>query len=83
MIRKYPSDGTHPPGCAEHRKEFSPDGTYGKWIVNHDARLELPTDTGKDLLRYLKQAAALDPAPSPLQKRIAELEMRLGAGAGK
>jgi hypothetical protein len=31
----------------------------------------------------LKQAAALDPAPSPLQRRIAELEMRLGAGAAK
>ena len=43
----------------------------------------MPTDTGNDLLRYLKQAAELDPAPSPLQKRIAELEMRLGAGAGK
>src|SRR5579864_4724116 len=215
--KKHPPDGTHPPGYAEHRKEFSPDGTYGKWIVSHDAvikindtlflhggisakyvstkirdinekvrqelkgdagkleggivkdpdgplwyrglasgdaaleplvekirknfgverivishtyaeaaitprfdrkvilidiglsrvydgigkvgclviegeqvyvlhrgtRLELPTDTGKDLLRYLKQAAALDPAPSPLQKRIAELEMRLGAGGGK
>ena len=212
--KKHPPDGTHPPGYAEHRKEFSPDGTYGKWIVSHDAvikindslflhggisakyvstkireinekvrqelkgdpakleggivkdpdgplwyrglstgdvsleplvekirknfgverivlghtyadaaitprfdrkvilidiglsrvydgigkvgclviegdevyvlhrgtRLELPSDTGKDLLRYLKQAAALDPPPSPLQKRIAELEMRLGAG---
>jgi hypothetical protein len=215
--KKHPPDGSHPPGYAEHLKQFSPDGTYGKWIVNHDAvikindtlflhggisakyastkireinekvrqeltgnpakleggivkdpdgplwyrglasgdvaleplvekirknfgverivishtyadaaitprydrkvilidiglsrvydgigkvgclviegdqvyvlhrgtRLELPTDTGKDLLRYLKQAAALDPAPSPLQKRIAELEMRLGAEAGK
>jgi hypothetical protein len=215
--KKHPPDGSHPPGYAEHLKQFSPDGTYGKWIVNHDAvikindtlflhggisakyvstkirdinekvrqelkgdaakleggmvkdpdgplwyrglasgdvaleplvekirknfgverivishtyaeaaitprfdrkvilidiglsrvydgigkvgclvieggqvyvlhrgtRLELPSDTGKDLLRYLKQAAALDPPPSPLEKRIAELEMRLGAGAVK
>jgi hypothetical protein len=215
--KKHPPDGSHPPGYAEHLKQFSPDGTYGKWIVNHDAvikindtlflhggisakyvstkirdinekvrqelkgdpakleggmvkdpdgplwyrglasgdvaleplvekirknfgverivishtyaeaaitprfdrkvilidiglsrvydgigkvgclviegdqvyvlhrgtRLELPSDTGKDLLRYLKQAAALDPPPSPLEKRIAELEMRLGAGVTK
>jgi len=53
------------------------------YVLHRGTRLELPTDTGKDLLRYLKQAAALDPPPSPLQKRIAELEMRLGAGAGK
>ena len=47
-------------------------------------RLELPSDAGKDLLRYLKQAAALDPPPSPLSKRIAELEARLGpSGAGR
>jgi hypothetical protein len=216
--KKHPPDGTHPPGYAEQRKAFSADGTYGKWILSHDAvikindtlflhggisakyasmkiheinekvrqelkgdpakleggivkdqdgplwyrglstgdasleplvekirknfgverivlghtyadaaitprydrkvilidiglsrvydgigkvgclviegdqvyvlhrgtRLELPSDTGKDLLRYLKQAAALDPPPSPLQKRIAELESKLGVeGAAK
>ena len=53
------------------------------YVLHRGTRLELPTDAGKDLLRYLKQAAALDPPPSPLQKRIAELEIRLGAGAGK
>jgi len=213
--QNHPPDGTHPLGYAEHRMQFSPDGYYGKWIVNHDAvikindslflhggisvkyvstkirdinekvrqelkgdpgrleggivkdpdgplwyrglatgdvsleplvekirknfgvarivishtyaeaaitprfdrkvllidiglsrvydgigkvgclviegeqvyvlhrgtRLELPSDAGKDLLRYLRQAAALDPPPSPLLKRIAELELRLGAGA--
>jgi len=51
------------------------------YVLHRGTRLELPSDKGKDLLRYLKQAAALDPPPSPLQKRIAELELRLGAGA--
>jgi hypothetical protein len=50
-------------------------------VLHRETRLELPTDRGKDLLRYLKQAAALDPAPSPLERRVAELEMRLSAGA--
>jgi hypothetical protein len=44
------------------------------YVLHRGTRLELPSDTGKDLLRYLKQAAALDPPPSPLQKRIAELQ---------
>ncbi|MBZ5595740.1 MAG: metallophosphoesterase [Acidobacteriia bacterium] len=52
------------------------------YVLHRGTRLELPTDSGKDLLRYLKQAAALDPPPSPLVKRIAELESQLGAGAG-
>ena len=51
------------------------------YVLHRGTRLELPTDTGKDLLRYLKAAAALDPPPSPLVKRIAELESKLGAGA--
>jgi hypothetical protein len=51
------------------------------YVLHRGTRLELPSDAAKDLLRYLKQAAALDPPPSPLQKRIAELESRLGAGA--
>ncbi|HWQ52805.1 MAG TPA: metallophosphoesterase [Bryobacteraceae bacterium] len=37
-------------------------------------KLQLPRDGGPDLLRYLKQAAALDPQPSPLAARIAALE---------
>ena len=41
MIRKHPPDGSHPPGYAEHRKEFSADGSYGKWIVNHDAVIKI------------------------------------------
>lgn len=37
-------------------------------------KLQLPRDGGPDLLRYLRQAAALDPQPSPLSARIAALE---------
>ena len=45
--------------------------------LHRGKRLELPADAGPDLLRYLKEAAALDPAPSPLAGRIAALEARL------
>ena len=53
------------------------------YALHRGKKLDLPTDTGGDLLRYLKQAAALDPVPSPLGKRIAELEDRLQAAAQK
>jgi hypothetical protein len=53
------------------------------YALHRGKKLDLPTDTGGDLLRYLKQAAALDPMPSPLGKRIAELEDRLQAAAQK
>jgi TPR repeat protein len=43
--------------------------------IHRGQRLELPSDArGPDMLRYLKTAAALDPAPSPLLGRIRELE---------
>jgi hypothetical protein len=45
--------------------------------LHRGKRVDLPKDDGVDLLRYLKQAAALDPAPSPLQERISGLEARL------
>ena len=48
------------------------------YVLHRGTRLELPTDSGKDLLRYLKLAAALDPQPSPLAKRIADLTAKLG-----
>src|SRR5579862_4935289 len=48
------------------------------YVLHRGTRLELPTDSGKDLLRYLRLAAALDPPPSPLAKRIADLAARLG-----
>jgi TPR repeat protein len=42
--------------------------------IHRGQKLELPKDeTGPDMLRYLRAAAALDPKPSPLDKRIAEL----------
>jgi hypothetical protein len=47
------------------------------WALHRGTRLELPSDDGPELLRYLKQAAALDPAPSSLTERIAEVESRL------
>jgi hypothetical protein len=51
------------------------------YVLHRGTRLELPKDAGKDLLRYLKEAAALDPPPSPLMKRIAELEAKLNTVA--
>lgn len=53
------------------------------WALHRGQKLELPKDDGPDLLRYLKQAAALDPKPSPLEARIAELESRTNAAAVK
>lgn len=44
--------------------------------LHRGRRLDLPRDDGKDLLRYLKEAAALDPAPSPLQRDVEALEAR-------
>jgi calcineurin-like phosphoesterase family protein len=46
-------------------------------VLHRGKRLELPSDSGRDLLRYFKEAAALDPTPSPLTQRIAELETQL------
>jgi hypothetical protein len=45
------------------------------YALHRGHRLTLPTDeNGSDMLRYLKEAAALDPAPSPLAARINKLE---------
>jgi Calcineurin-like phosphoesterase len=49
------------------------------FVLHRGKRLELPADSAKDLLRYLKEAAALDPPPSPLLKRIGELESKMAA----
>ncbi|HCC59484.1 MAG TPA: hypothetical protein DEQ47_19920, partial [Solibacterales bacterium] len=49
----------------------------GKLLALHrGVPLELPRDDREDLLRYLKQAAALDPAPSPLEPQIRALEAK-------
>jgi len=54
---------------------------HGKpYALHRGTRLELPADDGPDLLRYLKEAARLDPQPSALLARIQTLEKRLTAG---
>ena len=50
---------------------------HGKpYALHRGTKLELPKDSTTDMLRYLKQAAALDPTPSSLSKRIAALESK-------
>jgi hypothetical protein len=44
--------------------------------LHRGKRIALPSDSGPDLLRYFKQAAALDPSPSSLGRKIADLEAR-------
>jgi hypothetical protein len=47
------------------------------YALHRGHKLELPSDeNGPDMLRYLKEAAALDPAPSPLAARIEKLSTR-------
>ena len=46
------------------------------YALHRGTKLELPKDSTVDMLRYLKEAAALDPAPSSLSKRIAALESK-------
>ncbi len=47
----------------------------GKAMVLHRGqKLNLPVEGGIALLAFLKQAAALDPAPSPLETYIKKLE---------
>lgn len=46
------------------------------YALHRGMKLELPSDSSSGLLNYLKQAAALDPSPSSLGKRIAEIEAR-------
>lgn len=47
------------------------------YALHRGTKLELPKDSGADMLRYFKQAAALDPAPSSLSRRIAALELQV------
>ncbi len=53
------------------------------YALHRGKKLELPSDSSSGLLNYLKQAAALDPSPSSLEKRIAEIEARALAPAQK
>ena len=50
------------------------------FAMHRGKKLPLPTtDSQPDLLAYLKKAAALDPAPSPLAKTIASLAAKTAA----
>ena len=50
------------------------------FAIHRGKKLPLPTtDSPSHLLTYLKRAAALDPAPSPLAKNIAWLEAKVAA----
>jgi len=53
------------------------------YALHRGTKLELPSDSSTGLLNYLKQAAALDPSPSSLEKRIAEIEARAPAPVPK
>ena len=44
------------------------------YTLHRGKRIDFPKDSGADLLRYIKEAAALDPKPSPLAGMIAKLE---------
>ena len=46
------------------------------YALHRGSRIELPKDEAEDMLRYLKQAAALDPEPSALASRIQLLEAK-------
>ncbi len=51
------------------------------YALHRGKKLELPTDSRTGLLNYLKRAAALDPAPSPLEAKIRQLEAQLALPA--
>ena len=51
--------------------------------LHRGEKLELPSNSDSDLLRYLRQAAARDPSPSSLEKRIVEVEARVAVPAHK
>jgi hypothetical protein len=53
------------------------------YALHRGEKLELPSDSGSGLLSYLQRAATLDPSPSSLAKRIAELETQLQLPAHK
>jgi TPR repeat protein len=57
-------------GCLEIDQDHA-------FALHRGHKLDLPKDEdGPDMLRYLKQAAAFDPQPSPLQPQIDALQKR-------
>jgi hypothetical protein len=61
-----------PPACLV----IEADAAYA---LHRGKMLKIPCDSGKELLEYLRSAAALDPSPSPIEKLILELEKKLVA----
>ena len=53
------------------------------YALHRGEKVELPSGSSGGLLTYLKQAAALDPSPSSLEKRIAEIQARAPAPVHK
>ncbi len=47
------------------------------FALHRGKKLEIPSSPGLPLLRYLQAAAALDPAPSPLDAMISKIEEQL------
>ena len=47
------------------------------YALHRGKKLAIPSDSSEGILRYLQQAAALDPSPSPLGSTITELEAKL------
>ena len=52
------------------------------YALHRGTKLELPSRPGEALLSYLREAAALDPSPSPLLGTIGVLEAALSFLSG-
>jgi hypothetical protein len=44
------------------------------YTLHRGHKIKFPSDSAGDFLRYVEEAAALDPAPSPLTSAIQERE---------
>ncbi|MBI4478980.1 MAG: metallophosphoesterase [Acidobacteria bacterium] len=53
------------------------------YVLHRGKKYTIPTDSGPLFLQYLKQAAALDPAPSPLQDLIRQTEEKTAVPAAR
>lgn len=65
-----------PPACLVIEKNIA-------YALHRGKLLEIPRDSGKELLAYLRRAAALDPRRSPIDKAIQELQTKLAAAPVK
>jgi len=76
-------------GCRVIQDDVGLSGAYGgpaaclvirkgvAFALHRGKMLPIPCDGGRQLMEYLKSAAALDPQPSPLNKTIEELQKKL------